>query len=332
MKFSQIIAASIAVSFSFSAAVSALAADFPLSLTHKFGTTIIEKKPINVVSLSYVGHDNLLAYGVKPVAVRAWYGDYPYSVWPWAQAALGDHQPEVLTGELDIEKIASLQPDLILGLSSGITEAQYMLLSAIAPTVAPEAQYTDYSTPWQVMAITQGKAVGELEQAQSLVAAVETQIANIVKKHPDWQGKTASVTFYYDGNAGGYTSIDKRSQLLKNLGLETPKAIDDVAEKDSFYVTLSPEDLSPLDADVVLWLLAGNQFKQVKDLALRKTMRAHKQGREIVVNDLLSGAFSFSSVLSLPYALDELVPMIEVAIDGDPSTVVPSSKQAGLLD
>lgn len=332
MKFKKIIAASIVLTISLGATFSAFAADFPLTLEHKFGTTTIDQKPTRVVSLSYVGHDNLLAFGVKPLAVREWYGDYPFSVWPWAQDALGDHQPLVLKGELNIEQIASLAPDLILGLASGITQEQYELLSAIAPTLAPEAKYTDYSTPWQVLALTQGKALGEAEKATAMIGAIEMQIAGIVKAHPDWQGKTAAVTFYYDGNPGGYTSIDTRAQLLKRLGLSTPKAIDDAAAKGAFYLTISPEDLSPLEADVLLWLLAGEQFKDVKDLALRKSMRAYKEGREVVVNDLLSGAFSFSSLLSLPYALDELVPQIELAIDGDPTTIVPSAKAAGLLD
>jgi iron complex transport system substrate-binding protein len=44
----------------------------------------------------------------------------------------------------------------------------------------------------------------------------------------------------------------------------------------------------------------------------------------------LSGAFSFSSLLSIDYALDKLVPLIELAIDGDPNTVVPrTAKTSG---
>jgi len=38
---------------------------------------------------------------------------------------------------------------------------------------------------------------------------------------------------------------------------------------------------------------------------------------------VLYGALSFSTVLSLPYAVDHLVPLLAAAIDGDPSTPVP---------
>jgi len=35
------------------------------------------------------------------------------------------------------------------------------------------------------------------------------------------------------------------------------------------------------------------------------------------------GAASFVSVLSIPFLLDDLVPMLANAVDGDPGTVVP---------
>ena len=46
---------------------SAEATGFPLSVTHKFGTTVIEQKPTRVVSAGYTEHDTLLSLGVIPV-------------------------------------------------------------------------------------------------------------------------------------------------------------------------------------------------------------------------------------------------------------------------
>ena len=106
-----------------------MADPFPVTLTHKFGTTTIDTQPERVVSLGFAGIDNLLALGVKPVAVRYWYGDYPYAAWPWAQDALGDAQPVVLKGDLNIEQIAALQPDVIMAVSSGITPGRRTTVS-----------------------------------------------------------------------------------------------------------------------------------------------------------------------------------------------------------
>jgi iron complex transport system substrate-binding protein len=39
------------------------------------------------------------------------------------------------------------------------------------------------------------------------------------------------------------------------------------------------------------------------------------------MTEMEAGASSFSSVLSLPYLLDTLVPKLAVSVDGDPGTV-----------
>ena len=53
---------------------------------------------------------------------------------------------------------------------------------------------------------------------------------------------------------------------------------------------------------------------------LRQQLRAAKEGREIFLDNLQGGAMGFSSVLSLPYAIDALVPHLAAAVDGDPAT------------
>lgn len=104
-------------------------AAFPVTIEHKYGSTTIVKTPERVVSVGYNDHDALLALGIVPVAVREWFGDQPFATWPWAEDELGNAEPEVLaTGELDFERIAALQPDLIIGLYSGLTEDEYTTL------------------------------------------------------------------------------------------------------------------------------------------------------------------------------------------------------------
>ncbi len=316
MKVSRIVAALV---FFVAGAVAAMADDFPVTLTHKFGTTTIAKQPERVVSLGYSGIDNLLALGVKPVALRYWYGDYPYGVWPWAQDALGDAKPEVLKGDLNIEQIAALQPDVIMAVSSGITKEQYDLLSQIAPVVASEEQYGDYGTPWQADVRTDGKALGKSAEAEELIKGIDDRFASIRAAHPEWEGKSAAVGFYWSDAPGAYRSIDIRPRMLEALGFKTPEAIDAAGPADAFFVSLTAEDLSPLDADLVIWFDDGGQVEQLK---LRPSMRAYKEGREIFPDAVLSGAFSYSSLLSIGYALDHLVPQIEAAVDGNPDTKV----------
>ena len=70
---------------------------FPQTVEHQFGTTTVEKKPERIVVVGLTEQDIVLQLGYKPVATTEWYGEQPYAVWPWAQEALGDAKPEVLS-------------------------------------------------------------------------------------------------------------------------------------------------------------------------------------------------------------------------------------------
>ena len=63
---------------------------------------------------------------------------------------------------------------------------------------------------------------------------------------------------------------------------------------------------------------------------MRGTLKVQQEGREVFAGELLGGAMSFGSVLSLPFALEQFEPEFVLALDGDPATVVPSARDAGL--
>lgn len=299
---------------------------FPVTIEHAFGETTIEAEPVKVVSVGYGEHDGILALGVIPIAVRDWYGDQPYATWPWAQDELGDAQPEVLPStELNFEQIAALEPDIIIGISSGMTDGDYELLSAIAPTIARPADFNDYATPWDVALEVTGRALGRTAEAEQVIADTKQLYADAVAEHPEFTGATASVTFFFEGQPGAYASTDVRSEALTELGFVIPEEIDELAG-DSFFVSISAEDLSPIDTDVVVWIGDGAEtFEAIRDLPTRPSTRAFQEGREVVADDLLSAAFSHSSPLSLEFVIEELVPELALAVDGDPETVVASA-------
>ena len=114
------------------AAAEAEAGAFPVTITHKYGETTLEKAPTRVVCVGLTEQDALLALGIVPVAVTKWFGDAPGYIFPWAVDKLGDAElPEVLedTNGVQVEKVAALAPDLIIGQYSGLTEKDYELLS-----------------------------------------------------------------------------------------------------------------------------------------------------------------------------------------------------------
>ena len=61
----------------------------------------------------------------------------------------------------EFEKIAALEPDLIVGTNAGMTKQDYEKLSALAPTIAQSGDYSDYFEPWDVQHLAIGKALGQ---------------------------------------------------------------------------------------------------------------------------------------------------------------------------
>ena len=312
------------------APLGAAAQDFPQRFTHSFGETVVAEQPRRVVSLGYVGHDNLLAIGVVPVAIRHWFGDTPHGVWPWAEADLGEARPLVLRGEVSMEQVAALAPDLILAVGSGITAEEYAVLSQIAPTIASEAEYGSFNTPWDIHALTLGRATGRLAEAEAAVARIRARMAAMQAAHPGWKGQTGAVAYLWAGEPGAFLPGDTRANLLTDLGFAPTPAIAGMAGPDRFFVPLSPEDLAPLEAGVLIWMGESGDASALGALPLRRTLRAHAEGREIWADPLLAAAMSHASLSSLPYALDRLEPELAPAADGDPATQVPSAVAAGL--
>lgn len=294
------------------------------TIEHKYGSTEINGIPERVVTVGYSDHDAVLALGVTPVAVREWIAER--AIWPWAQDKLDDAEPEVLgVTDLNFEQIANLQPDLILGLYSGLTEDEYGTLSEIAPTVAQPGEYVDYGVPWQEQTRTIGRVLGREERAEELVADLEARFAEVREEHPEFDDATGVVAYSFEpGSYGVYGPEDPRGRFLTSLSFELPDEIAELAG-DEFFAEISRERLDLVDADVLIWIInPPGEREAVEEDPLYQQLDVVSEGRDIFLEDPLRSALSFSTVLSLPFALDELVPMLPAAVDPE-TEVAPAS-------
>ena len=287
----------------------AQAEGWPRSIGHKFGQSVITAPPSRIASLDFGGGDDLLALGVQPVVLRLWAGEGPRGVGLWAESGLTT-QPILLRGAPDFEQIAAARPDVILAFWSGISAADYAKLSRIAPVIAPPEGRGDFDLQWEERARLAARALGRETQAETQITALHSRLAALAARHPEWQGKTASVAYDWDGLPGAFLPLDIRARALSQLGFATPPALRALATEGAFSVSLSPEDLAPLEADLILWIGTDGPPRQ----PARRFLAAVQQGREIVASPDLSAALSWSSLLSLPYALDRLVPQIETIL------------------
>ncbi|MEU3979335.1 iron-siderophore ABC transporter substrate-binding protein [Streptomyces sp. NPDC026672] len=307
---------------------SAAAGAFPVTIAHKFGSTTIKSVPKRIVTVGLTDQDAVLALGTVPVATTEWVGGYKGAIGPWAQDKLGGAPaPTVLkdtgTGP-QVEKIAALKPDLILAVYSGLTKSQYTSLSKFAPVVAQPKEFNDYGVPWQRQTEEIGKALGKEPEAKKLVAGVEDRFEAAEKANPAFAGATAVMATPYEGTFV-YGSQDTRSRLLSDLGFSLPKDLDKVIG-DQFGANISKERFDLLDQDVAVWIVPDltSAVDKLHGDSIYSDLNVVKQGREVFIEETsdYGNAVSLSTVLSIPYVLDRLVPQLAAAVDGKADTKV----------
>ncbi|MGQ0618125.1 MAG: iron-siderophore ABC transporter substrate-binding protein [Acidimicrobiia bacterium] len=297
-----------------------------MTIEHRFGTTEVRALPERVVSLGYSDQDPVLALGTVPVLVREWFGNQPSATYPWAADRLGGAEPGVIDGEINLEQIAGARPDLIVATYGFIDDNQYRALSAIAPTLAQSGDYVDGGMPWQEVQRVIGLALGRADEADALVERTEVLIADARRQHPVFNGATGLVAYDFGpGQLGFYGPEDQRARLLASLGFELPPSIAGLVN-DEFFGTVSDEQIGLLDADVLVWVeFRPDGAASVKENPVYQGQRVPREGRDVFLGDTIAGAaVSFATALSIPLALESLVPRLAAAIDGDPATEVPS--------
>lgn len=300
---------------------------YPVTIEHRFGETVIGQPSERVVSLGYTEQDAILVFGVVPVAARYAFGPEDDVFFPWADGAAGDARPEILPrAEVNVEQVAALQPDLIMAITAGLTEEQYGQLSNIAPVVVQPAEYPDFGTPWQDQTLVTGRVFGQEAKARALVAEVEALFDKARADHPVLAGRTLALSGpTFNGEYPFHASADTRSRFFVALGMKVPGELDDIAG-DAFFGTVSQERAELLDRDVVVFQAGSPEERAAIEAdPILGGLAAVVGGRSIFADGSAYDALQFSSVLSLPFLLEEFVPELAAAADGDPTTVVPAS-------
>ncbi|MFE0449727.1 iron-siderophore ABC transporter substrate-binding protein [Streptomyces sp. NPDC058914] len=307
------------------ASASAAAGVFPVTVEHAFGSTKITKAPQRVVSVGYTDDQTVLAFGIKPVGMVDQYpnpaGQTPdiNTQWPWVKDKWGDTQPEVIMKNGDsgpnYEKIAALRPDLIIAVYSEIDQAAYDKLSKIAPTVGrTKAEKEPFSAPWQDNALHIAKALGKAEEGQKMVADIQGRLDAAKKAHPEFANQTAVALSWYKDSVAPFTSTDVRGRLVTGIGFKYQTEIDKIADG-SFYTTLSPERIDLVDVDRIFVINDKADTDALKKFELFANLDAVKNGKVSYLLDsegpAVGAAISQGTLLSMPYAIDELVKSVE---------------------
>jgi iron complex transport system substrate-binding protein len=302
--------------FLFAMALPALAE--PIEIAHRFGTTRIDVTPQRIVSVGYHEQDFLYALGLAPVGVHEWFGAQPYATWVWAETArkAAGAEPQVQRGfEIDLEWVWQLKPDLIVASFAPMDAATYAQLSRIAPVVGPPADYPDWGAPWQEELRLIGRATGQQDHAESVIADVASVLADTRSRHPSFEGASAAVAHIVGTKLVGYGYADGANRFMATLGFHIPEEFEALASTaGNFSVSLERIDL--FERDLALWLSDAAGRELIEALPAYQTSPLAKSRRSVWADEQETGAMSFQTPLSIPWAAKRLAPKLQRALKG----------------
>ncbi|MFB9961395.1 iron-siderophore ABC transporter substrate-binding protein [Sinosporangium siamense] len=307
-----------APSVSAPAAAPGTPAAFPVTVDHLHGTTEIKARPQRIVTIGLSDHEPVLALGYKPVGVVDWFQVTPFSNWPWAKDKWAGTEPTVLGLREDgvkFEKLVGLKPDLIFAMYSGIQKEQYDKLSKIAPVVAQPKGYDPYAAPWQDLTLLAGRALGEEAKAKELIQGISDRFAEVRKENPQWGKLTAvAADSFKAGQYSAFQKGDPKSAFLAEMGFTIPEEITKRAGT-SNVAEFGSEGLNMLDVDRLVWLTTGKEpWERIKNDKVYKELKVAKEARDLFLtyqDPPIGAALSFNTVLSIPYAIDQVTPLIK---------------------
>ncbi|MEU7030584.1 iron-siderophore ABC transporter substrate-binding protein [Streptomyces sp. NPDC046275] len=250
---------------------------FPRTLTHALGKTEIKSAPQRVVVLDVGELDNVVSLGIKPVGYAPSEGDD--GIPTYLKKDAGEPKSVGTINNLNLEAIANLQPDLILGSQLRAAD-KYDELSKIAPTVfSIRPGFT-----WKENYLLNAAALDRTAEAKAKLAAYETKAkqlgTDIGPNKP-----TISMVRYLPGKIRLYAKASFIGTILEDAGLPRPKnqQVNDLA------VEVSPEKIDQADGDWIFTGVYGDPKATKRDTAqanpLWKNLKAVKAGQAKDVPD-----------------------------------------------
>ncbi|MGW2602045.1 ABC transporter substrate-binding protein [Streptomyces klenkii] len=243
------------------------------------GKVTVPAAPKRIVSISYAT-GALLDLGVEPVGTSAIDENNPMELLP-SQTGRAKKITSIGSGiETNIEKVASLKPDLIVVEGAAAFDWNVKKLEGIAPTL-----YFGIKTPVDLLNAQEkiAQAVGKEDVFTKLKTDYRQKADQIKNTYGD---KLKNVNWAVASSYGnGEFIVDTRTswvgRVLADVGAKFAKASDDGKEHE---VTYSQEKIDALsDADVILvprMFATGEVPKEVKELQDKPSWKLLKAAKD----------------------------------------------------
>ncbi|MGW0845894.1 ABC transporter substrate-binding protein [Streptomyces sp. NPDC002787] len=252
--------------------------EWPRTVEHAMGETKIEAQPKRVVVLDVGELDNVVSLGVQPVGLAPTEGSPELP--SYLKKDAGSPKNVGTINSLNLEAIAALKPDLILGSQLRAAD-KYDELSKIAPTVfSVRPGFT-----WKENYLLNAAALDKTAEAKEKLATYEAKADALGKKLGVDKPTVSMVRYMPDGVVRLYANASFIGTILKDVGVPRPKNqdIEDLAAE------ISAENIDQADADYIFTGVYGDPKATDKSRAqgnpLWKNLSAVKAGHAYDVPD-----------------------------------------------
>ncbi|WP_233005408.1 ABC transporter substrate-binding protein [Exiguobacterium aurantiacum] len=273
------------------------------TVEHAMGTAEVPVEPKRVVVLTNEGTEALIALGVKQVgAVKSWNGDPWY---PHIESEMTDVTEVGTESEVNLEAIAKLEPDLIIGTKLR-QENIYDKLNAIAPTVMSETLKGD----WQENFALYANALNLEDKGNDVLADYEQHVEDTKAELGDAVNKEFSVVRFLPGASRIYFTDSFSGVILGDVGIKRPASQD----RTEFAEEITMERIPEMDGDHIVYFTYGGAdgsktAEEWQSNQLWKDLDAVKAGEVTEVSDDTWN--TSGGVLSANEVLDELVDILK---------------------
>ena len=240
-------------------------------IEHIMGETCIPKNPQTIISLYTTPLANLLAFGIKPIAITPATGvreEFP----PYLAEKVKEMEIVGINYEPNLERIAQLKPDLIVGWD--FHEKTYPLLSQISPTLLVPKDITESpNADWQKYTNYLATALGKQDRAQQLLDKYDRRIAELKTALGNrYSSKTISVAHISDEyGTEAYTVNSFPGSILSALGLQRPQS-QAISKPGGTIDAISEERLELIDGDLLFVLIYAERDRQMLNSLLNKPL------------------------------------------------------------
>lgn len=285
---------------------------FPTTIMTGKGPVAIPKKPLRIVSLSMADTDTLLALGLTPLSATA--GGSPNTLLPWEKSLQGKVQIFPAFGDLSLETVAALKPDLILASNRYGADQLYDQLSKIAPTVLYKAGDSTVGwgkDTWQERVAYIAQATGRVAEGQALIRRLESQIRTFAQGSPAIRRKTFTYNYGYGGSGVAITTVVSpdtgAARFFGALGMKLPTQLTTAKAAGNGQANVSLETLQLINADLLLIGYSDDAVqKTIEGNPLFKKLSAVQNGRVAVIGQDGLAAYQSPTPLNIPWMLENL--------------------------